>query len=63
MIAAAEAQIGKPYGWGATGPNSFDCSGLMVWAFDKAGISLPRTSQSQMGVPEHRHQHRRRQAR
>ncbi|MBB4949941.1 cell wall-associated NlpC family hydrolase [Kitasatospora gansuensis] len=50
VIAAAEAQIGKPYGWGATGPNSFDCSGLMVWAFDKAGISLPRTSQSQMGA-------------
>ncbi|MFI5528108.1 NlpC/P60 family protein [Kitasatospora sp. NPDC051853] len=50
VIAAAEAQIGKPYGWGATGPSAFDCSGLMVWAFNKAGISLPRTSQSQAGA-------------
>jgi peptidoglycan DL-endopeptidase CwlO len=50
VIAAAEAQIGKPYGWGATGPSSFDCSGLMVWSFAKAGISLPRTSQSQAGA-------------
>ncbi|KQV16841.1 MULTISPECIES: NlpC/P60 family protein [unclassified Kitasatospora] len=50
VIAAAEAQIGTPYGWGATGPSAFDCSGLMVWAFNKAGISLPRTSQSQAGA-------------
>ncbi|MFJ8041002.1 NlpC/P60 family protein [Kitasatospora sp. NPDC096147] len=50
VVAAAEAQIGKPYGWGATGPGAFDCSGLMVWAFNKAGISLPRTSQSQAGA-------------
>ncbi|MFJ9519723.1 NlpC/P60 family protein [Kitasatospora sp. NPDC101801] len=50
VIAAAEAEIGKPYGYGSVGPNSFDCSGLMVWAFNKAGISLPRTSESQMGA-------------
>ncbi|MGW2398799.1 NlpC/P60 family protein [Kitasatospora sp. NPDC001664] len=50
VVAAAEAQIGKPYGWGDTGPDSFDCSGLMVWSFKKAGISLPRTSQSQAGA-------------
>ncbi|WP_457032204.1 NlpC/P60 family protein [Kitasatospora sp. P5_F3] len=50
VIAAAEAQIGKPYGYGSVGPNSFDCSGLMVWSFNKAGISLPRTSESQMGA-------------
>ncbi|MED7954036.1 MULTISPECIES: NlpC/P60 family protein [unclassified Streptomyces] len=46
-VALAMAQQGKPYGWGSTGPNSFDCSGLMVWAYGKAGVSLPRTSQAQ----------------
>ncbi|MER5865596.1 NlpC/P60 family protein [Kitasatospora sp. NPDC002040] len=49
-VAAAVSQIGKPYGWGATGPDSFDCSGLMLWAYNKAGVSLPRTSESQMGA-------------
>ncbi|BFV59736.1 C40 family peptidase [Kitasatospora sp. CMC57] len=50
VIAAAEAQIGTPYGYGSVGPGSFDCSGLMVWSFNKAGISLPRTSEAQMGA-------------
>jgi cell wall-associated NlpC family hydrolase len=50
-IEAAESKLGKPYVWGATGPNSFDCSGLMQFAFEKAGADLPRTSaaQSQVG--------------
>ncbi|MGW4378422.1 NlpC/P60 family protein [Kitasatospora sp. NPDC004531] len=43
----AYAQIGKPYGWGATGPNSFDCSGLTQAAFRAGGVSLPRVSQDQ----------------
>jgi hypothetical protein len=47
VIAAAQSRIGRPYAWGATGPDSFDCSGLMVWAYKKAGVSLPRTSQAQ----------------
>jgi cell wall-associated NlpC family hydrolase len=51
-IQAAEAEIGKPYAWGKAGPGSFDCSGLMLWAWAKAGIALPHSSQAQssMGV-------------
>ncbi|TLS41553.1 hypothetical protein FE633_35790 [Streptomyces montanus] len=39
----AYAQLGKPYEWGATGPNSYDCSGLVGAAWRSAGVSLPRT--------------------
>ncbi|GAA1409861.1 C40 family peptidase [Kitasatospora putterlickiae] len=46
-IAAAESKLGAPYVYGATGPNSFDCSGLTGWAYAQAGVSLPRTSQAQ----------------
>lgn len=46
-IAAAATQIGKPYLWGATGPDSFDCSGLTGWAFRQVGVNLPRTSRQQ----------------
>ncbi len=46
-IQFAYAQLGKPYGWGATGPNSFDCSGLTGAAWRTAGVSLPRVSQDQ----------------
>jgi peptidoglycan DL-endopeptidase CwlO len=46
-LEAAQAAIGSPYSSGATGPSSFDCSGLMVWSFAKAGITLPRTSFAQ----------------
>ncbi|MFI9787741.1 NlpC/P60 family protein [Kitasatospora sp. NPDC051984] len=46
----AYAQIGKPYGWGATGPNSFDCSGLTQAAFRAGGVGLPRVSQDQWNV-------------
>ncbi|MFD3946555.1 NlpC/P60 family protein [Streptomyces sp. NPDC058579] len=46
-VIAARSAIGKPYVWGATGPSGFDCSGLMVWSYRQAGISLPRTSQAQ----------------
>ncbi|MER5865595.1 NlpC/P60 family protein [Kitasatospora sp. NPDC002040] len=46
-LAAAMSKRGSAYVWGATGPNTFDCSGLMVWAYAQAGVSLPRTSQSQ----------------
>ncbi|MBW1601648.1 C40 family peptidase [Streptomyces sp. JJ66] len=44
---AAATRVGMPYAWGAEGPNSFDCSGLVVWAYKQAGISVPRTSQAQ----------------
>lgn len=43
-------EMGKPYKWGATGPNSYDCSGLVYAIFGKMGISLPRTSRSQATV-------------
>lgn len=41
-VAFAYAQIGKPYQWGATGPDSYDCSGLMYAAWQAAGVTLPR---------------------
>lgn len=47
IIDLAKKQLGKKYVWGAEGPNSFDCSGLMQYVFGKAGISLNRTSYNQ----------------
>src|ERR1039457_5884321 len=47
IIAYAQAQLGKPYLWGGTGPDAFDCSGLMLMAYRAGGISIPRTSQAQ----------------
>jgi len=49
-IKFALSQVGKPYQWGATGPNSYDCSGLMQTAWKQAGISLPRTALMQSRV-------------
>ena len=43
-------EMGKPYKWGGTGPNSYDCSGLVYSIYGKLGISLPRTASSQAGV-------------
>ena len=43
-IAFARSQIGKPYQWGATGPNSWDCSGLVQGSYKSAGVNLPRTT-------------------
>ncbi|GAA3306095.1 C40 family peptidase [Streptomyces cinereospinus] len=44
---AAQSKIGSPYVYGASGPSSFDCSGLTSWAFAQAGVGIPRTSQAQ----------------
>ncbi|MFF2998307.1 NlpC/P60 family protein [Streptomyces sp. NPDC057950] len=47
-IAFARAQIGKPYVWGATGPGSYDCSGLTQAVWKAAGVTLPRTTYDQV---------------
>lgn len=47
VIAFAEAQVGKRYCWGGTGPSCFDCSGLVQSAWRSGGVSLPRTSTAQ----------------
>ncbi|WP_217245406.1 C40 family peptidase [Streptomyces sp. AC602_WCS936] len=47
-LAFARAQIGKPYVWGATGPGSYDCSGLTQAAWKAAGVTLPRTTYDQV---------------
>jgi cell wall-associated NlpC family hydrolase len=50
-VAAALSKVGSRYVFGAAGPNSFDCSGLTSWAWAQAGISIPRTSSGQAGLP------------
>ncbi|MFC8565632.1 NlpC/P60 family protein [Streptomyces sp. NPDC057245] len=49
-LAFAQAQIGKPYVWGATGPGSYDCSGLTQGAWKAAGVTLPRTTYDQVNA-------------
>ena len=46
-ISFAEQQLGKPYLWGGTGPDAFDCSGLVMMAYRTAGIDIERTSEAQ----------------
>jgi len=46
-LKAAESRRGLPYVWGAAGPSSFDCSGLVEWAFAQAGVSMPRVAADQ----------------
>jgi cell wall-associated NlpC family hydrolase len=47
VISYARMQLGKPYLWGGTGPDAFDCSGLVMMAYRAAGINIPRTSEEQ----------------
>ncbi|MEU1184355.1 NlpC/P60 family protein [Streptomyces sp. NPDC005820] len=49
-VSFAYSKLGSPYVWGATGPNAFDCSGLVLAAYRSAGVSLPRTTYAQIGV-------------
>jgi cell wall-associated NlpC family hydrolase len=46
-VAAAESRVGDPYVWGAAGPSEFDCSGLVMWAYEQAGVGLPHYSGAQ----------------
>jgi cell wall-associated NlpC family hydrolase len=46
-VAFARRQLGKPYVWGASGPGSYDCSGLVMTAYRSAGVWLPRVSRAQ----------------
>ena len=48
VVQAAMSRLGAQYVWGAAGPTTFDCSGLVVWSFAQVGISLPHYSYSQM---------------
>lgn len=48
-VAAARSKLGSPYVWAAAGPSSFDCSGLTMYAWGRAGVSLPHSSRMQMG--------------
>jgi cell wall-associated NlpC family hydrolase len=52
-VRAALSKLGSPYVWGAGGPDRFDCSGLVQWAYAKAGVRLPRTTYDQIhdGLP------------
>jgi cell wall-associated NlpC family hydrolase len=52
-VAFAYAQLGKPYEWGATGPDAYDCSGLVQAAWAAAGVSIPRTTYEQWAALPH----------
>jgi peptidoglycan DL-endopeptidase CwlO len=47
FLQAAESRLGMPYIWGAAGPTSFDCSGLVQWSFRQAGVIMPRVAADQ----------------
>lgn len=53
VAALARVQVGKPYGWGATGPERFDCSGLALYVYRQLGIALPRVSSDQASMGTH----------
>lgn len=53
VVSAAQSQIGKPYAWGATGPNAYDCSGLVQYAYSQAGKNVGRTTYQQAGAGQH----------
>ena len=52
-LSTAITKVGLPYAWGAAGPNAFDCSGLVLWAYKQLGINLPHSAEAQsaMGIP------------
>jgi len=52
-VAYAKAQVGKPYVYGAAGPNAYDCSGLTMASWARAGVGLPHSSSAQYGSGPH----------
>lgn len=52
-VAAAMSKLGSPYVWAAAGPNTFDCSGLMLWAWAQAGVALPHYTGDQYNMGTH----------
>src|SRR5262249_55462197 len=52
-VAAAQAQPGKPYRYAGAGPDTFDCSGLTMWAWGQAGVSLPHSAAAQYDAITH----------
>lgn len=52
-VRVALAQVGEPYQWGAAGPDSFDCSGLTMYAWGQAGVGLPHSSRQQYAAVPH----------
>jgi len=50
VISSAREQLGDPYVWGGVGPDGWDCSGLIQWAYRQAGVKIPRTSQEQQKI-------------
>ncbi len=50
VVAIAKRYLGAPYRWGASGPNSFDCSGFTMFVYRQVGVSLPHSSRAQYGV-------------
>jgi cell wall-associated NlpC family hydrolase len=53
VVGLAMDELGKPYSWGAAGPNAFDCSGLTRYVYGRVGISLPHSSRAQYGSGRH----------
>jgi peptidoglycan DL-endopeptidase CwlO len=53
FLHAAASRVGAPYVWGATGPDAFDCSGLVQWSFARIGIRMPRVAQEQFFTGPH----------
>jgi cell wall-associated NlpC family hydrolase len=52
-VAAAQSQLGKPYQYAGAGPDTFDCSGLTMWAWGQAGVSLPHSAAAQYNAITH----------
>ncbi|WP_438822683.1 C40 family peptidase [Nocardia barduliensis] len=49
-VDAARTKLGADYNYGAVGPDSFDCSGLVQWSYEQAGVDVPRTSYDQLAI-------------